>query len=246
MGRILVILKLTILVLGNSAGKVTIINNMPLDSQLLKNKLKDSKFIVFDFETESLSLTNARAWDMAWDVYHGTNRVERHQHYLNWKDLNVSKGAADATGFDKDKLALVRKDGKNPKDVIDLFNKYLYNTDYFIVGYNNLGYDSYVHNTQMLNVGYKTDYSFIYRSYDTLPIARCYRLNKKVPEDKADFLAWQYSYLNITLKNLKCKNFEVAKEFGYNVVEDQLHGAQYDISLTAFSFFNLIKKMDIQ
>jgi hypothetical protein len=49
---------------------------MILDSNLLKNNIKDLKFITFDFETESLSLTGARPWEAAWSVYEGYKKVE--------------------------------------------------------------------------------------------------------------------------------------------------------------------------
>ena len=214
-----------------------------LDSFLLKNNIKNSKFLCWDLETESLSLTNARPWAIAWDVYDGYNKIESHEYFINWKDLNVSLGAAKATGFDAEK---VKREGKEPKDVIDLFNKYLYNKEYKIVTHNGLGYDSYVHNTSMLQLGYKTDYSYIPRMYDTLPMARAYRLGLKVPENKADFLPFQYSLTKLMLRGLKCKNFELAEEFGAKVDSSQLHGAAYDISLTMQAFFGLVKKIDVQ
>ncbi len=216
---------------------------MILDEKLLKNTIKEHKFICWDCETESLSLAHARPWEISWNVYNGYNKIESHQYFLNWPDLNVSKGAADATGFNHEK---VKKEGKNPKEVIDLFNTYLYNKEYQQITQNGLGYDVYVHNTSMLNLGYKTDYSYINRMYDTLPIARAYRLGMKAPENKEDFLAWQYRFLCIFKKGLKCKNFELAKEFGYEVDESRLHQGIYDCELTAFTFFNLIKKLDIQ
>lgn len=214
-----------------------------LSLNLLQHNFDKHKFITADFETESLSLVNARPWEIAWDVYNGYKKVESHQYYLNWKDLNVCKGAAEATNFNMER---VRKEGKDPKEIVDLFNTYLYNKEYNIVGHNILGYDSYIHNTCMLELGYKTDYSFIKRIYDTLPLARAYRLNMKIPEKKEDFLAFQYSMLNIFKKGLKCKNSELAKEFGYYVDENLVHGGSYDSSLTWGVFINLVKRMDIQ
>src|SRR5882757_9675092 len=120
---------------------------MPLDSNLLKNNIRENKFLSVDFETESLSLINARPWQIAWDVYDGFNKIESHQYYLLWPNLKVSKGAADATGFDVEK---VKKEGRNPKEIIDLFNTYLYNKEHKVCGHNLLGYDSCIHNTCML------------------------------------------------------------------------------------------------
>ena len=214
-----------------------------LDSNLLKNNIRESKFIVADFETESLSLVNARPWEASWEVYEGLNKVESHQHYIKWPNLSVSKGAAEATHFNMD---IINEKGENPKDVINLFNKYLYNKEYSIVGQNFIGYDCYVHNTSLLELGYKTDYSYINRIYDTLPIARAYRLGIKPPENKEDFLAWQYRLLMVFKKGLKCKNSEIAREFGYEIDESRLHQGIYDVELTWFSFTNLIKKLDIQ
>lgn len=214
-----------------------------LDSELLKNNLNKYKFIVIDCETEGLNLIKSKPWELAWDVYEGNKMVESHQFYLKWPHLNVSEGAAKATKFNP---RIIEEKGQNPKDVIDFFNTYLYNKEYTIIGHNVIGYDSYILNVSMLQLGYKTDYSYLSRTYDTLPLARAYRLGVKSPENKEDMLSWQYSLLQVFQKGLKCKNSELAKEFGMEIDDSLLHGASFDIKLTAFSFFNLIKKVDIQ
>ena len=216
---------------------------MPLDQYLLKNNIKDCKFVCWDTETEGLNLIRSRPWEIAWTVYHGLNKVESHQHFIKWPDLNVSIGAAKATGFNPQ---IIEEKGENPKDVIDLFDSYIYNKEYKLITANGLGFDAYIHNLARKLVGYKTDYSYIERMYDILPIARGYRLGIKPPEEKKDFLAWQYRLLQIFQKGLKCKNSELAKEFGYDVESGQIHSAAFDIEMTFFSFTNLIKKLDIQ
>ena len=215
-----------------------------LDSDLIKFNLDKCKFLTWDLETESLNTCLARPWQLGFQVYHGTKLVEEKEVYIKWSDLNVSKGAAEATRFDKNKVELY---GREPKEVLDRFNKYLYNPEYKILGHNILGYDSLIHNIWMNDLGYKTDYSYIDRIYDTLPLSRAYKANFKIPEDKKDFLAFQYRLLAYHPKGLKATNSVMAKEFGFDVVEDKLHNsAVYDATLTSFTFFNLIKKLDIQ
>ncbi len=199
--------------------------------------------MVWDTETEGLNHIKSRPWEVSWSVYHGLNKIEDHQHYLKWPGLNVCPGAAKATGF---QMSVIDEKGENPKDVIDLFDSYLYNKDYKLVTANGLGFDVYIHNLSRLLLGYKTDYSYIDRMYDILPIARAYRLGVRAPENKEDFLAWQYRLLCVYTKGLKCKNSEIAEEFGYEVDPTKLHSADYDNQLAMFSFTNLIKKVDIQ
>ncbi len=214
-----------------------------LDEKLLKYNINECKFLTWDLETESLNTCLARPWQLGFQIYHGNKLIEEKETFINWKDINVSKGAADATGFDKKKVELY---GREPKEVLDRFNKYLYNPEYKILGHNILGYDIFIHNVWMNELGYKTDYSYIDKIYDTLPLSRAYKAGFKIPQDKKDFLAFQYRLLNYYPKGLKASNSVMAKEFGMEVDEKSLHGALYDCKLTSFTFFNLIKKLDIQ
>lgn len=216
---------------------------MFIDSKLLKNNIKDFKFIVWDTETEGLSDIHSRPWEIAWDIYHGTELVESNQFYLKWPNLNVSPGAARATGFNQE---TINKYGHDPKKIIDLFDKDLYNKEYNSVTHNGLGFDIYIHNTARLELGYDSDYSYLTRFYDTDAISRGYKTGAKVPEDKSEFLAWQYRMSSIIRKGMKTSNSTMAKEFGIEVDEAKLHGARYDISIGFPIFLNLIKKLDIQ
>ena len=214
-----------------------------LDSTLLRNNINDYKFIVWDTETEGLSDIRSRPWEMAWNVYHGMNKVESHQFFLKWPNLNVSPGAAKATGFN---IETINKHGQDPKMVIDLFDKYLYNKDYKIVTHNGLGFDMYIHNTSRLELGYKSDYSYLDRFYDTDALSRAYKSGNKPPEDKKEFIPWQYRMASIIRKGMRTSNSTMAKEFGIEVDESKLHGAAYDIEIGFQIFLNLIKKLDIQ
>ena len=216
---------------------------MVSESKLLKNNFDKYKYLVFDTETEGVSLSKSRPWEIGWNIYHGYKKIEEHQFYLKWPDLNVSEGAARVTGF---KMSNIEQFGKNPKEVIDLFDSYLYNTEYKLITTNGLGFDSYIHNVSRLQLGYKTNYSYIERMYDNDSLSRAYKLGIKVPDEKEKFLPFQYSMSSIIKKGMKTNNAAMAKEFGVVVDESKLHTASYDIDITFQVFVNLIRKLDIQ
>ncbi len=212
--------------------------------QNLKYNLAENKFLFFDVETEGLSLCRSRPWEVSWSIFHGKNKIREHQFYLKWPELAVCKGAADVTGFNP---KIIEEKGKDPKEVIDLFDKDLYNPEYKIIGANLLGFDVYMHNVSRLILGYKTDYSYIDRIYDTLALSRAYKLGIKIPDDKDDFLAFQYRMLCIRKKGLKATNSAMYKELTGNEIDlTKLHQGLYDIELTSEVFFKLLDKLDIK
>lgn len=216
---------------------------MILDSKLLKNNIQNYKFICWDCETEGVNLCLSRPWQIGWNVYHETKLVEEHQYYLKWPNLNVSAGAAAVTGFDMKNIDLY---GKDPKEVIDLFDKYLYDKSYKLITTNGLGFDVYMHNVSRKNLGYETDYSYLDRLYDNDSLSRAYKSGIKVPENPKSFLAFQYSMSSIIKRGMRTNNAAMAKEFGIVVDESKLHGASYDCTLTFLVFLQLIKRMEIQ
>lgn len=213
-----------------------------IDDNLLRFQLENSKFLVFDTETESLNLHDARPWEIGWNVYHGNKKIESYQFYLDWPNLNVGKGAAAITGFNSENI---KKYGQNPKEIIDKFDSYLYNPEYKIIGANLLGFDVYIHNVARRELGYKTDYSYVNRIYDTIALSKCFNLGLKIPEKKEEFLEFQYRMINWIQKGLKSSNSHMAKSFGFEVDESRKHQASYDIDMCFYVFSQLIYKLDI-
>lgn len=195
-----------------------------------------------DLETEGLNLLQSRPWEIAWSIHHGYKLIESNQFFLKWDKLNVSAGAARATNFNPFK---VEKEGKDPKEIVDLFCEYLFNKDYLIVGANILGYDCMIFNSARKLLGYSTDYSYLNRCYDTVALAKAYKqnINRRNGED---FLAWQYKLLNTKVKGLKTSNSVMYKELtGKEIDSTKIHSGIYDIQLTMEVFFELMKKMEI-
>ena len=213
-----------------------------IGSDLLRYNLKSKKFLVFDTETESLNLYRAKPWEIGWVIYDGQDKIEEHQYYLKWPNLKIGEGAQKVTGID---INQIWQYGKDPKTVVDLFDTYIYNPEYLIVGANILNFDLYIHNTARRLCGYKSDYSYLSRCYDTNSLAKAYKLQHKIPENKEDFIPFQYRMSTIRQKGLKTSNSVMAKEFGMVIDEKKVHQAIYDIEMTFFNFIKLVYALDI-
>jgi len=198
-------------------------------------------FVIYDFETEGLNHAFTRPWELAFCVYDKGKKVHEYQAYLQWPDLNVCYHAAKATGFDQ---SVVDKKGKNPKEVIDYFCKFLYDQKYYILGHNILGYDSQILNVSRRELGYKADFSFIKRVIDTNAVARGIKLNR-LPKEHDDFIAWQYRILDVKAKGIKTKTDILCKEYCIPYNPDKLHGALYDIEINYEILKKLVNKIDI-
>ena len=60
------------------------------------------KYLIFDFETCNLNLVSQknRPWQLSYIVATKNKILKKADHFLKWKDLKVSDGAARATRFD--------------------------------------------------------------------------------------------------------------------------------------------------
>lgn len=211
-------------------------------NNLLRHNLANKNFVFFDFETESLSLFAARGWDIGWSLYKGTKLIEEHQYFLKWDNLKVSDGAAKVTGFNQSNVDVY---GKNPKEICNLFDSFIYNKNNIIIGANIIHYDIFIHNNHRQELGYKTDYSYLDRIIDTNAISKAYKLGIKPPVEKEDFIPFQYRMLNFKQKGLKTSNSTMAKEFGIEIDETKIHGAAYDVFLTKEVFFKLVQCVEL-
>lgn len=203
---------------------------------LLSNNFANYKYITFDFETESLSLGYARPWQLYFAIYNGYNLTEEYNYYIKWDDLNVSRDAARITRFDP---AKVEREGKDPKEVLNTFNSYLYNNDYFVIGANVFGYDCYIHNIFQSLCRIETNYNWLNRLYDTNCLSKAYRLGIKAPENE-NLLIWQYKLNNFIRKGMKTSVKAMADEFKLEYDENNLHDAVFDTKLTWEIFKKLV------
>ena len=213
-----------------------------MDENLLRFTYKNKYWLSFDLETESLNLGYAKAWQIFWMLSKGDETLEKHNYYIKWLDLNVSNGAAKVTDFNP---KLIDKEGKDPNEILSLFDKYLYNPEYFIVGANIIGYDCMIHNNWRLKCNKNTNYSWLNRLYDTNCLSKAYKLNWKKKKDE-DFLTFQFRLNNFRQKGLKSSVSTMAKEFNIPFNPLTLHQAQNDVPITYEIFKQLMWKLEIE
>jgi DNA polymerase III epsilon subunit-like protein len=212
-----------------------------LGDQLLRFNLDKKPILVFDTETEGLNLAYSRPWQVSWSVYLNNKEIEAHNHFLKWPNLKVSEGAAINTGFQQ---SVIDEKGEDPKAIIELFEKYLYDEKYLICGANILGYDVMVLNHCRKSFGKPSDYSYIKRCYDTNALSKAYKQSLKI-KDADDFVVWQFKMLNTRIKGMRTNVGAMCEEFGIPFEEEKRHDAIYDNLLTYQVFKKLIYAMDI-
>jgi DNA polymerase III epsilon subunit-like protein len=184
---------------------------------------KKQKYIVFDFETENLALCLARPFQLSWVIYENNQITKKEDYMLYWKDLNVSADAARITRFDYNYW---KEKAKDPKEVLGLFENYLYNPEYLILGANLFGYDVYVHNTLRRILGLKSDFSYIERVLDIQCIQKgIYMGLKTVPENRT---AWQYQMYHYVKKGVKTSVKHLCGLYDVPYDENKAHDALQD------------------
>lgn len=205
---------------------------------LLKHNI-NQKYVVFDTETEGLSLTSSRPWQLSWIVCQGDNILEQHDEYILFNDLNVSEDAARITNFNKD---FYLQNAKEPMQVWQKFAPYLYDQKNILVGQNLLGYDIYIINVLMNIIGVKNNWSFLTRIVDTKALATA--LFKDI-KPSGDTLSWQMKLMNFREKGLKTNQAFLLRHFAIDHDPSKLHNALYDITMNYKIFRKLIMQVDV-
>ena len=204
---------------------------------LLKQNL-NQKFVVFDTETEGLSLTSSRPWQLSWIVCQGEKILESHDEFVLYPDLNVSDEAARITGFDKSSYL---SKAKPPIDVWQKFAPYLYDSSNLLVGQNILNYDIYILNTMMGTIGIQNNWSFLNRCIDTRALSTA--MFKGI-QPSGDLLPWQMKLMNFHEKGLKTSQAFMLKHFAIDHDPSKLHNALYDITMNYKIFRKLIMEVN--
>ena len=201
-----------------------------MQDNLLRFK-KDQKYLIFDTETESLSLVLSRPWQLSWSIAVGDKIIKNEDRFIHWDDLQMSDGAAKITRFDRQRW---ESKAEQPTKVLNDFDNYLYNPEYLIIGANLFGFDIYQHNNIRRQLGLKTDYSYINRIIDVQALQKGIFLGlKSVPENRT---AWHYQMQNFRQRGLKTSVKHLCSVYDIPYDENKAHDAVYDNHLV-FSIF---------
>lgn len=218
-----------------------------LGENLLRYKT-DQKFCILDFETEGLNLVASRPWQLSFAIFDAKNIYEEHDYLIKWDNLQMSAGAAAITGFNPINY---KNTARDPKEILEIFDKYLNDKQYRLVFHNGLGFDTMIYNVWRRNLGLKPIYDFLYdrefSCYDTLSLSKAYKLGVTPDISSSNnFLAWQYKMLSKRLERTQKTNLAaMGREFKLNFDEKNLHNAKFDIRLNIEVFRQLIWKLEI-
>lgn len=207
---------------------------------MLRNNGKQ-KYLVFDFETENLRLTNKnRPWQISWALCQCGKVLETQNFYIWWADLNVSAGAAQATRFNYGEY---KEKAVPQKSVFDKLKKLLADKKLKYVFHNGFSFDIYIWNNWRAENGLKADFSYLPRCIDTLCLSKALFMNEMPQKD--DILQWQLKFTSERLKKQKTNLGAMAEYLDIELDKEKLHDAAYDVEINYMVFNKLIYRMEI-
>lgn len=174
-------------------------------------------------------------------ICQGKKILDKIERKIWWPDLNMSEGAAAINHFNYEEY----KNQAQPADkMLDLFEAYLYDERYMNVGQNTLGFDCCIHNIWRRELGRKADFSYTERLYDTKACFAAIMKGAKNPP-KDDFLAWQYTFLNLRERGLKTSLSHQMKHYNLAYDPNKHHDACVDVEYTFEVFKKQLFELDI-
>lgn len=190
---------------------------------------KSQKYICFDFETCHLNILDEsnKPWQLSYLIAEGSNIVKESDNYIYWSNLNISPEAAEITRFNYSHYKSMAVD---PAGVLSIFEDYIFNEEYLIVGQNLLGFDVYIHNIYRKLLGKNPNFSYISRILDTNCIAKAIKKNLQPPKD-GDLIYWQYKLNDFREKGLRTSIKSQLKEYKIDFDENMLHNSLYDVRM---------------
>ncbi len=217
-----------------------------IGSDLLRYADKQ-RFLIHDFETESLNLFAARPWQLSYALCTNKYIDKVITRYPLYTDINVSDEAARITRFDKKHYLSV---GEDPVKVLADFEEIALDPSVLLLGHNVLGYDRYIWRTmrrlQGKPIGDAFNMDINSRLIDTLCLSRAYRHG--IVPDLKDYAAWQYKALSIKgtrAKGMGCSLGAMAREFQIPYDERLAHDATYDTNVNFEVFKKLIIAVEV-
>ncbi len=199
------------------------------------------KYICLDTETNSLALNGTVPWQAGYILAEGKQIKKEIERKILWPDYEISDQVAMLNHFDRQTY---NKEARQPDEVLDELEAYLYDPEYLVITMNGLGYDAFIINNWRKKLGRKTDYSWMSRHIDILATFRAIMAGAKTPP-KDDLLAWQYTFLNNRDKKVKASLSAQLKHYSIPFNEADKHNACVDVRLTFEVFWKHLYELDI-
>ncbi len=202
---------------------------------------EESKVFLFDLETESLSLTSSRPWQIAGVELIGLKPKKFTNENIRWTDFNISRGAAAITRFDYGNYNRIAKD---PRYVWNLVKDYFLDDSWTLAFHNGLCFDNLVMKTWLEEIGEWYGFEKLKgRLLDSRALLSAYK--NQIKPDFDNFEGWQYKQINDRRRGVKTSLAELCKEFGIDYDKSKAHDALYDIEVNAQGLEKLCYHMGI-
>ncbi len=206
--------------------------------------LIEKPLFVFDVETENLNLHyKNRPWEIAAKICNYGKIVKEHQALIKWDDFSISVGARRATQFDD---ARYEAFAKSKELVWNQFKMYFDNKDMYICGHNILGFDLFVINNWLREMG-KPELKFkdiMHRVIDTNCLAKMIN-NNDVEFNFKDLPQKMMQYASFYEKGRKTNLTFLSKHYKIPVDENKTHQAGYDTELNFMVMCEQLKEFKI-
>lgn len=215
---------------------------MSVGENLLRYK-KDQVYCGYDDETANLNLLHINLpFQVSWILFTQKEVLETHNYYLNWGGkLKMSKDAARITRYDED---LVKREGKDPKEIYLKFRSVQDNKDILLVAHSGLAFDNQVNKIWCEAVGEINRWDYLQRYYDTSLNAKAIKENIKF--DANNKLAWYFKLNSLVKKGLKTNLALLAREYGINQDENSgYHDSAFDINIMKQVFLKQLWELEI-
>lgn len=211
-----------------------------MNDPLLRFK-NQQKYIIWDVETNSLALNGTVPWQLGYITRQGKKQTGEFERKIYWDQYEISDNVAALNHFDR---YTYEKEARDPLEVLEQFDALLYDPEYLVVSMNGMGFDCFIHNNWRKKLGKKTDYSWMDRHLDILPLYRAIHAGIKIA-DKDDLLCWQYRHLHNRDRKVKASLSSQLKYFGIDFDTTKTHDALYDVKLTFEVFQKIIWQLEI-
>ncbi len=199
------------------------------------------KYLIFDGETNGLNLCHTLPWQWGYCIADGKQIKQEFERKIWWENYEIDDTIAMLNHFDRQTY---NKEARDPKEVLDEFEQYLYDPNYLVVSMNGLGFDCFIHNNWRKKLGRKTDYSWMDRNIDILATFRAIMAGAKTPP-KDDLLAWQYTFLNNRDKKVKASLAAQLKHYSIPFNDAARHEALEDVRLTFQVFWKHLYELEL-
>ncbi len=200
-------------------------------------------YFSLDYEASDLNLAFALPFQVGYSLFTLKEDLESYCEYVRWPNYKISQDAANLTRFDRKRY---EAEARDPNEILDRIDKYMYDDSVIKVIQNGYNYDNYIHNNFRRNLNRKVDYSFINRTIDPSVITKAIKKQWTIPKfGTPEFTAFMYKGCNYVEKGLKSNLAFVAKEMGIQYDMNVLHGAGADSDLTKQIFRKQIWMIEI-